>query len=260
MSSETLAKNAHDLKSICDFKNFMRTSVFSAFNHEMAVCGIGDLKSRRVIRLININFPARYLNYAVQPNQAIQSPLVHRWIEKQQPIIFHADGPSVDIDTNWLNVVRSCKIQTLATHGVVDPCNQCFSYFGFGNVDVSTNNDIETKLIELTPILHYALSRVLTLKNYTTTVNDFSENAIPYENVSLFEKIENPTMVTPREKEIVNWIALGKRNNDIAQILGISQNTVNNHIKSLFKRLDVTSRAQAVSKAASLNIIQNHQK
>lgn len=248
MNFEFFAQEAHQILNICDLKNLIITSLRSIFNHEMAVCVVGDLKSRRVIRLINIDFPDNYLNYAVHPDQSIHSYLIHKWIEGQQPIYFCADNPNANVDKLWLNVLKRCKIQTLASHGVVDPCNHYFSYFEFANVDISDSDEIHSNLINFIPYLHYALSRVLTLKQNTINLN------LPLESVISFEDKKTFPLVSPREREILNWISLGKRNEEIAQILGISQHTVNNHIKSLFKRLDVTSRAQAVSKAASLSL------
>ena len=249
MSFEYFAQEAHELKNICDLKNLIKTRLRSYFNHEMAVCVIGDLKSRRVIRLINIDFSDSYLNYAVQPDQSISCYLIHKWIESQQPIYFRADNQNANVDKLWLNVLKRCNIQTLAAHGVVDPCNHYFSYFEFGNVDIADSDEIHSKLISFIPFLNYALSRVLTLKQNTININFSSDSVVSFEHKKILP------LVTPREKEIVTWIARGKRNDEIAQILGISQHTVNNHIKSLFKRLDVTSRAQAVSKAASLSLI-----
>ena len=66
MNIESFAQELHELKSIVDFKSFISTKFRSVFNHEMAICGIGDLNNRRVIRLFNINFPNKYLNYVVQ--------------------------------------------------------------------------------------------------------------------------------------------------------------------------------------------------
>jgi len=50
-----------------------------------------------------------------------------------------------------------------------------------------------------------------------------------------------------RELEVVNWIRFGKTNQEIAQILNISQNTVKSHLKRIFQKLNVGRRAQAVA-------------
>lgn len=53
--------------------------------------------------------------------------------------------------------------------------------------------------------------------------------------------------ITPREAEILNLIAGGLADKEIARRLGISSRTVRTHLERLFKRLDVHSRAQALA-------------
>lgn len=55
--------------------------------------------------------------------------------------------------------------------------------------------------------------------------------------------------LTKREKEILNWIAAGKTNEDIAEMLSISLNTVRTHIKNIYFKLCVHSKVAAVIKA-----------
>ncbi len=61
--------------------------------------------------------------------------------------------------------------------------------------------------------------------------------------------------LSSREKEVLKWIKEGKSNYDIGDILDISSNTVNFHIKNLFKKLNVVNRTQAVSEALRVGII-----
>lgn len=56
--------------------------------------------------------------------------------------------------------------------------------------------------------------------------------------------------LSEREREIMHWVALGKTNPEIGCILGISEFTVKNHLKSIFAKLDVSNRAQAAAKVA----------
>ena len=57
-----------------------------------------------------------------------------------------------------------------------------------------------------------------------------------------------PAALSERERQIMDWVALGKTNPEIGCILSISEFTVKNHMKSIFTKLDVTNRAQAVAK------------
>ncbi|MFB2977221.1 response regulator [Microseira sp. BLCC-F43] len=50
--------------------------------------------------------------------------------------------------------------------------------------------------------------------------------------------------LTPREREVLNLIALGSTNRDIAQQLYISEGTVKTHVTHLLKRLNLRNRAQ----------------
>lgn len=53
--------------------------------------------------------------------------------------------------------------------------------------------------------------------------------------------------LSERERQIMKWVAMGKTNPEIGCILCISEFTVKNHMKSIFGKLDVTNRAQAVA-------------
>ena len=49
-----------------------------------------------------------------------------------------------------------------------------------------------------------------------------------------------------REREVLQLLSEGQRNQEIAASLGISINTVEKHLKSTYKKLNVTSRAEAI--------------
>lgn len=53
--------------------------------------------------------------------------------------------------------------------------------------------------------------------------------------------------LSERERQIMGWVAMGKTNPEIGCILCISEFTVKNHLKSIFTKLDVSNRAQAVA-------------
>ena len=63
-------------------------------------------------------------------------------------------------------------------------------------------------------------------------------------------------VLSDREKECLNWTALGKSSWSIGQILGISESTVNFHIKNVMKKLKTHSRTAAAVKAMNLGLIE----
>ena len=70
----------------------------------------------------------------------------------------------------------------------------------------------------------------------------------------LAERASHPTL-TPREVEVLGLIAAGKRNKEIATLLGIAERTVNVHLKNIFGKLHVNERTSAVKVAVHRGII-----
>lgn len=57
--------------------------------------------------------------------------------------------------------------------------------------------------------------------------------------------------VTKREAEVLLWVAKGKTNREIAQILELSPRTVNKHLEQLFKKIGVENRTSAAALAVA---------
>ncbi len=67
-----------------------------------------------------------------------------------------------------------------------------------------------------------------------------------------------PCMVvlSPREQEVLKWIAAGKSDNDIAGILTVSSHTVAYHLRNVFLKLRVNNRVTAVVVAITQGLIE----
>lgn len=61
--------------------------------------------------------------------------------------------------------------------------------------------------------------------------------------------------LTPRETEILNYIAQGYLNKQIADTLNISEQTIKNHVTSILRKLDANARTQAVITALKRGLI-----
>ncbi len=86
----------------------------------------------------------------------------------------------------------------------------------------------------LTCYLHEAIQRIV-----------LSKYPLPLKKISL----------TDREKECMLWAAEGKTGGDIADILTISERTVIFHLQNAGRKMGVTSRQHAVSRAISMGLI-----
>jgi DNA-binding NarL/FixJ family response regulator len=61
--------------------------------------------------------------------------------------------------------------------------------------------------------------------------------------------LQQKLMVTERQAEVLLWIARGKSNRDIADILSLSPRTVNKHLEQIYTKLGVENRTSAAALA-----------
>jgi len=145
-------------------------------------------------------------------------------------------------DINLKNAVGDA-LQTMRSaivHGIVDErgSHHCL-YVGFSTRDSFSSVERSAMAVVL-PYIDTALRQVTHLPHQNThrrrSADRVAAVALPDYNL------------TERESEVLHWVARGKTNPEIAMILDISAFTVKNHMQRVFKKLDVSNRAQAVSK------------
>lgn len=61
--------------------------------------------------------------------------------------------------------------------------------------------------------------------------------------------------LTARERDVLGQLAQGKSNRDLAKALGITENTVKNHVRSVLEKLNAQSRSEAVVIALKAGLV-----
>jgi two-component system nitrate/nitrite response regulator NarL len=69
------------------------------------------------------------------------------------------------------------------------------------------------------------------------------------------EKVPDHERLTPRENEVLTYLSKGFTIKEIASLMGIKWFTVNDHIKSIYKKLNVSSRAEAAVLATKQGLV-----
>ena len=171
------------------------------------------------------------------------SPLLRRlhkhWVEMGRmpcsdvgPGILHAQGILQCAFGGVLQGMRSSLL-----HGISDKRGRhdCL-YVVFSSKD-ELNSSMLTAMEVLLPYLDIALRRVEPLSHRPGKgrLRAGSQESEAYR-------------LSQRESEIMDWVKIGKTNDEIGTILSISSHTVKNHIQHIFKKLDVYNRLQAISK------------
>jgi DNA-binding CsgD family transcriptional regulator len=70
------------------------------------------------------------------------------------------------------------------------------------------------------------------------------DNSLPPEQI-----LKAKLNLTVREAEVLMWLARGKANRDIGEILGLSPRTVNKHLEMVYSKIGVENRAAATALA-----------
>lgn len=105
---------------------------------------------------------------------------------------------------------------------------------------------------EMILIIKHALE--LEQEGHLTNDSSLEESEIAQKIRRLFNKLSpanesaetNNTPLSPRQTQILNQIAKGHPNKWIARSLGISEQTVKNHVTSIMDKLDANDRTHAV--------------
>ena len=74
-------------------------------------------------------------------------------------------------------------------------------------------------------------------------VSEAEDSAAP----GMEDRLRETYQVSAREAEVLSWIAQGKTNRDIAEILDVSPRTVNKHLERIFRKIGVENRTAAAA-------------
>ena len=130
-------------------------------------------------------------------------------------------------------------------HGIVDErgSHDCI-YVAFSSKDKFRSAERNTMALVL-PYIDTALRQVTHLPHQSSVQPGTQVASTP-------ASVQAEFNLSQREAEILHWVSQGKTNVEIALILHISSFTVKNHMQRVFQKLNVTNRAQAVSKLMPL--------
>jgi DNA-binding CsgD family transcriptional regulator len=219
-----------------DFKNlFVKIRELFAFDFAGVECGFYDTQRGTVVTGgLNISFPKEWTHEYFSKNYHRESALTKENFKTYQPQYIVNTWNKYQQKAEIVSLCLDFNIRSGYAYGAQPSApGQKGSMFVFAGMDI--NNDRRTAAIleMVVPHLHQAYYRIDAGKKF---------------------KYHKP-ILTVREKEILEWLKLGKSSWDISIILSISQNTVNFHIYNILRKLKAVNRPQAIAIAIHMGII-----
>ena len=92
-------------------------------------------------------------------------------------------------------------------------------------------------------------------------VSDFDQNILMLEERPTIMQLQSLVLfgLSPREVQVLDWVARGKTNKEIGVILELSPRTVQKHLEHIYRKIHVESRTAAAAKAYELASMANAQ-
>jgi transcriptional regulator EpsA len=217
-----------------DLLNWLQGDVQHYLPHEIMLAAWGDFDSNFICYDIVSSLPGiRTAHLEPAATLSRVRGLHERWVERGRMPCAADSGSRCTFDS----FLQGMRFSTL--HGISDKrgCHDCLYVF-FSSKD-ELNSSTSGAMQILLPYLDIALRRMEPLSH------DTNKGKI---RVDSRENEGYSYRLSEREEEIMNWVKIGKTNDEIAFILDISSFTVRNHLQHVFRKLEVSNRLQAVSR------------
>jgi LuxR family quorum sensing-dependent transcriptional regulator len=194
--------------------------------------GLPDTQFERAV--LASRWPAEFLGLYLRNDYIRFDPIARRGRRSSQPFEWAAADYFDDSEPRTAEVMRRAADFGLA-HGFIVPINTpdgfdaCVSMSG-ARLDLTER----TK-----PLIHLVA-------------------LYSYERVRQLVRIEpaERLLLTPREREVLQWVARGKSAWEIGEILKIGQRTVDEHAATALRKLGAANRAQAIAIAVRNKLIE----
>lgn len=189
-----------------------------------------DLSSNSVIT----NWPAELIGLYDQQGFLANSPVLRRLRRSTAPFSYDMAETSIERRDGTSETVLSLFDRFGMPRGAYFPTHD--SNGARGAISFAGDREIFSfqEMTTLTFISLHVFDRLAEIRNMDIRVTD---------------------SLTDREIDCLNWTAAGKTSAEIAEILKLSEHTVNHYLNRATKKLDTVNRTQAVAKALRIGII-----
>ena len=222
-----------------DFYQWQQQYVNKFIPHNVLIAAWGDFDNGSLQFDVCSSIPeihSQQLNNGCHEVKPLMSALFKKWEENDDKWFFYEEFKlsELGIDLSSTDKIMSelLPMRTVLVYGFRDKRSNTNVLYAFLNSHLMYETQTSA-LSAIMPHLDAALRRV---------------DCLPENKESKIDIAPILGVISERESAVLNLVIQGNTNSAIADQLYISVNTVKNHLKNIFKKMGVSSRAQAVAK------------
>ncbi len=185
-------------------------------------------------KVINVSYPEEWLSAYAKNRYYEVDPVLLAHLQSFSTQVWQDAFKSASTrkEMDFIDHAKSFDLEDGVTTGSLDPGKGYATLFSFAG-GASGDGD------RYAPVLDYLVHHL-----HQTLVRN-----------AMAPTLNRVARLSPRELSVLNWMRLGKTNWEISRILGVSERTVRFHVESIFNKLDVSSRTQAVALAVENGLL-----
>jgi len=231
-------QQSHFVKKHVDFYSWLQQHVAQFIPHDVLVASWGNFQQGHLNSDISSSIPeihTQQVSHGCSEIEPLMQDLFRKWQSNDEKWFFFEEFAMSELSMGYsksdIIMGELQNMQSVLVYGYRDKRGEHDILYAF----FKASDLIQTQTAVLSmimPHLDAALRGVECLPNPDKKIDDSRVMRI----------------ISERECEVMNLVLLGQTNSEIAKILFISPNTVKNHLKTIFKKMEVSSRAEAVAR------------
>lgn len=245
------------VRSHLDILSWLQGDLQRYLPHDVLIASWGDFSQGELKHDVLSRLPGvRSHDADTRPVTPLMRQLYLRWTEfGRKPFSLNASETGFLLDDNMLQNALGEALKNMRSaivHGIVDRRGRHDCLYAAFSAKAPYSAQQRNAVSVVLPYIDTAMRQVAPLPHQTRQrqkdADQRSSAAAPIVPPVAADALLEAFKLSERESEVLLWVAKGKTNPEIAMILEISSFTVKNHMQKVFRKLDVSNRAQAVSK------------
>jgi DNA-binding CsgD family transcriptional regulator len=227
--SHAFLECAFEVDNLSGLEHLICEHIKAVLGHEMMAACIGTFTGSHLTidRLIGVDYPQGVLDSVPRVCVLSDRKALLEWVQTHKPLMIEPSTARQKMSAYELMEYDLLGLGHMTAHGLIDISGKMGSYFTFARVQAFDYVQTPLFMQLIAPHLHVCMLRILG------------------QSVSAAARESRAAKLSATERHVLSWVAVGKSNKEIAQILGRSESTIKNQVHDIVLKLGVQNRRHA---------------